>query len=55
MSARRAAVIGAGTIGLGWAGIFAGHGWDVAVFDPRDGLDAALDDAASWRRFRRQP
>lgn len=47
LSARRAAVIGAGTIGLGWAGIFAGHGWDVAVFDPRDGLDAALDDAAA--------
>ncbi|QRO87228.1 3-hydroxyacyl-CoA dehydrogenase NAD-binding domain-containing protein [Kytococcus sedentarius] len=46
MSARRAAVIGAGTIGLGWAGVFAGHGWEVAVFDPREDLEAALDRAA---------
>ncbi|WP_374928411.1 3-hydroxyacyl-CoA dehydrogenase NAD-binding domain-containing protein [Kytococcus sedentarius] len=43
---RRAAVIGAGTIGLGWAGVFAGHGWEVAVFDPREDLEAALDRAA---------
>ena len=42
-----AAVIGAGTIGLGWAGLMAAHGWQVRVFDPRHDLSAALDQAAA--------
>ncbi len=42
---QRAAVVGAGTIGLGWAAVFAAHGWEVAVVDPRDDLEAALDRA----------
>ena len=31
---RKAAVIGAGVIGAGWAARFALHGWSVSVFDP---------------------
>ncbi len=34
----RAAVIGAGTIGLSWAVLFAAHGLEVFVTDPRDDL-----------------
>ena len=30
----KAAVIGAGVIGAGWAARFALHGWDVSVYDP---------------------
>lgn len=30
----RAAVIGAGVIGAGWAARFAMHGWDVSIYDP---------------------
>jgi carnitine 3-dehydrogenase len=30
----RAAIIGGGVIGGGWAARFLLHGWDVAVFDP---------------------
>ncbi|GGP36700.1 3-hydroxyacyl-CoA dehydrogenase NAD-binding domain-containing protein [Streptomyces abikoensis] len=40
-----AAVVGAGTIGLAWAALFAGHGIEVTVTDPRDDLDAAVDEA----------
>ncbi|MEU9499608.1 3-hydroxyacyl-CoA dehydrogenase NAD-binding domain-containing protein [Streptomyces sp. NPDC048196] len=39
------AVIGAGTIGLSWAALFAGHGMRVRVSDPRPDLAAALDGA----------
>jgi ketoreductase RED1 len=42
---RTAAVVGAGTIGLSWAALFAGHGLDVWVTDPRPDLDAAVRDA----------
>ncbi|MBU6191513.1 MAG: carnitine 3-dehydrogenase, partial [Betaproteobacteria bacterium] len=31
---RRAAIIGGGVIGGGWAARFLLNGWDVAVFDP---------------------
>ena len=31
---RRAAIIGGGVIGRGWAARFLLHGWDVAIFDP---------------------
>lgn len=34
MSARRAAIVGGGVIGGGWAARFLLNGWDVAVFDP---------------------
>ncbi|MFH8569244.1 3-hydroxyacyl-CoA dehydrogenase NAD-binding domain-containing protein [Streptomyces sp. NPDC017993] len=44
------AVIGAGTIGLSWAALFAGHGLQVRVTDPRpdlaEAVDAALAEAA---------
>ena len=30
----RAAIIGGGVIGAGWAARFLLNGWDVAVFDP---------------------
>jgi ketoreductase RED1 len=42
---RTAAVVGAGTIGLSWAALFAGHGLEVWVADPRPDLDAAVRDA----------
>ena len=32
--ARKAAIIGGGVIGGGWAARFVLNGWDVAVFDP---------------------
>ncbi|GHF24100.1 3-hydroxyacyl-CoA dehydrogenase NAD-binding domain-containing protein [Streptomyces morookaense] len=41
----RIAVVGAGTIGLAWAALFAAYGNDVTVTDPRDDLDAAVDEA----------
>ncbi|MFG2827711.1 3-hydroxyacyl-CoA dehydrogenase NAD-binding domain-containing protein [Streptomyces sp. NPDC048434] len=39
------AVIGAGTIGLSWAALFAGHGLNVRVTDPRPDLAEAVDTA----------
>ncbi|MFD5227914.1 3-hydroxyacyl-CoA dehydrogenase NAD-binding domain-containing protein [Streptomyces qaidamensis] len=42
---RTAAVIGAGTIGLSWATLFAAHGLTVRVADPRPDLAEAVDDA----------
>lgn len=38
-----AAVLGAGTIGLSWAALFAAHGMDVRVQDPRPDLQEQLD------------
>ncbi|MFD8495464.1 3-hydroxyacyl-CoA dehydrogenase NAD-binding domain-containing protein [Amycolatopsis sp. NPDC059657] len=40
-----AAVIGAGTIGLSWTALFAGHGMDVWVSDPRPDLEEAVANA----------
>ncbi len=40
---RTAAVLGAGTIGLSWAALFAAHGFDVRVQDPRPDLQEQLD------------
>ena len=45
----KAAIVGGGVIGSGWAARFLLNGWDVAVFDPTTGaerrLRAVLDDA----------
>ncbi|MET8012091.1 3-hydroxyacyl-CoA dehydrogenase NAD-binding domain-containing protein [Streptomyces sp. NPDC005271] len=40
-----AAVIGAGTIGLSWTALFAGHGLEVRVTDPRPDLAEAVEAA----------
>ncbi len=46
MSARQSvAIVGAGTIGLSWATLFASHGWDVRVTDPRPDLEKAIAEA----------
>ncbi|MEV0067753.1 MULTISPECIES: 3-hydroxyacyl-CoA dehydrogenase NAD-binding domain-containing protein [unclassified Amycolatopsis] len=45
----RAAVIGAGTIGLSWTALFAGHGLTVKVTDPRPDLAEAV--AAALAEF----
>lgn len=37
------AVIGAGTIGLSWARLFASHGHPVRIFDPRPDLDGVVE------------
>ncbi|MER6133676.1 3-hydroxyacyl-CoA dehydrogenase NAD-binding domain-containing protein [Streptomyces sp. NPDC001815] len=42
---RTAAVIGAGTIGLSWTALFAGHGLTVRVSDPRPDLAEAVAEA----------
>ncbi|GAA2599276.1 3-hydroxyacyl-CoA dehydrogenase NAD-binding domain-containing protein [Streptomyces roseoviolaceus] len=42
---RTAAVIGAGTIGLSWATLFAAHGLSVRVTDPRPDLAEAVAEA----------
>ncbi|MER7682564.1 3-hydroxyacyl-CoA dehydrogenase NAD-binding domain-containing protein [Streptomyces sp. NPDC096934] len=44
---RTAAVIGAGTIGLSWTALFAAHGLDVHVSDPRPDLPDAITEALS--------
>ena len=38
----RAAILGGGVIGAGWAARFALMGWDVAVHDPALGAEAAV-------------
>ncbi|MDQ6648660.1 MAG: 3-hydroxyacyl-CoA dehydrogenase NAD-binding domain-containing protein, partial [Actinomycetota bacterium] len=42
LEGRTAAVIGAGTIGLSWATLFAGHGMRVRVNDPRADLEETV-------------
>lgn len=39
----RAAILGAGVIGAGWAARFALMGWDVRVFDPSPNAQAVID------------
>ncbi|MEV5595262.1 3-hydroxyacyl-CoA dehydrogenase NAD-binding domain-containing protein [Streptomyces sp. NPDC052496] len=39
------AIVGAGTIGLSWAALFAAHGLRVTVTDPRPDLDEAVAEA----------
>jgi len=43
---RSAAVVGAGTIGLSWAALFASHGMQVRVHDPRPDLQQLLETTA---------
>jgi ketoreductase RED1 len=50
-SDRSVAVIGAGTIGLSWATLFAAHGLRVRITDPRPDVAQVLDDAV--RQFAR--
>lgn len=38
----KAAILGCGVIGAGWAARFLLMGWDVVVFDPQDGADQRL-------------
>ena len=49
VESRTAAVIGAGTIGLSWATLFAGHGLRVRVNDPRADLEELVQ--ATVRQF----
>ena len=39
------AIVGAGTIGLSWAALFASQGYDVRLHDPRPDLQELLDAA----------
>jgi len=40
----RIAVVGAGTIGRGWASLAASHGWHAALYDPdASAIDGAID------------
>ena len=50
-NARSVAVVGAGTIGLSWATLFAAHGMQVRVQDPRPDLRSVLEE--SVRQFAR--
>ena len=50
-SNRSVAVIGAGTIGLSWATLFAAHGMQVRIADPRPDVDEVLQQAV--RQFAR--
>lgn len=48
----RVAMVGSGLIGTGWAVVFARAGWDVALYDIKDGrAQKAKDDAASALHF----
>ncbi len=40
-----AAIVGAGTIGVGWSIVFAAHGWRVRLFDTDPGRETAAMDA----------
>ncbi len=42
---RTAAVLGAGTIGLSWAALFAAHGMSVRVQDPRPDVGPEVERA----------
>ena len=42
---KTAAIIGAGTIGLSWAALFAGHGLTVRITDPRPDLANAVSES----------
>ena len=50
MSAKKAAIIGGGVIGGGWAARFLLAGWDVAVFDPDPQADRKLNEVLANAR-----
>lgn len=50
MSARIAAILGAGPVGAGWAARFALMGWQVQVFDPDPGAEMRIADSLSRAR-----
>ncbi|WP_298430790.1 carnitine 3-dehydrogenase [uncultured Jannaschia sp.] len=47
---KKAAILGGGVIGGGWAARFLLNGWDVDVFDPGAGAAAALDEVLAGAR-----
>ncbi|MEM8823302.1 MAG: carnitine 3-dehydrogenase [Pseudomonadota bacterium] len=47
----KAAILGGGVIGGGWAARFLLNGWDVDVFDPGDGAEAALGEVLAGARL----
>ena len=49
LNGRTAAVVGAGTIGVSWATLFAAHGMQVRVTDPREDAEQVVQ--ASVRQF----
>ena len=49
LTGQTAAVVGAGTIGVSWATLFAAHGMRVRVTDPRDDAEQVVE--ASVRQF----
>ena len=48
--ARKAAIIGGGVIGGGWAARFLLNGWDVAVFDPDPEAERKIGEVLSNAR-----
>ncbi len=50
MTARKAAIVGGGVIGGGWAARFLLQGWDVAVFDPAPEAGRKIDEVLANAR-----
>lgn len=46
----KAAIVGGGVIGGGWAARFLSHGWDVAVFDPHPEAERRISEVLSNAR-----
>jgi carnitine 3-dehydrogenase len=46
----KAAIVGGGVIGGGWAARFALNGWDVSVFDPAPDAQASIDETLTRAR-----
>lgn len=46
----KAAIIGAGVIGAGWAARFALHGWNVSVYDPMPEMQGRIEEVAHRAR-----
>ena len=51
MSARRAAIIGGGVIGGGWAARFLLMGWDVTLYDPSEAAVARVERVLEQARY----
>ena len=48
----KAAIVGGGVIGGGWAARFLLHGWDVAISDPSPKVEAQIDAIPTLKRIR---